>query len=191
VGAPAGEAEVTSSPRSGPYAGRMRAWPALCLCVALGIASLLAGCTPSPPGLPPLDGEADATAARLLELVNDARAATRGCGALGWHDAAAPLALEQRLGRAAQLHSDDMRATGAMSHVGSDGSTLRQRVDRQGYPWVALGENVGRGYATPESVVNAWLASDGHCANVMDAGFSQLGAGESGRFWTLVFARPR
>ena len=169
----------------------MRGVRFVCLWVALSIAGLLVGCAGGPPGLPPLDGEVDATAARLVELVNEARSAARSCGALGWRDAAAPLAIEPRLGRAAQLHSEDMRSMGVMSHVGSDGSSLRERVDRQGYPWWVLGENVGRGYATPEAVVNAWLASDGHCANVMGTGFSQLGAGEAGRFWTLVFARPR
>ena len=133
----------------------------------------------------------DETAIALHQLVNDARATSRSCGARGWFDAVPPLALEPRLTRAAQLHAEDMLATGTMSHTGSDGSTFTQRIDRQGYAWASAGENVARGYPTPEAVVDGWLGSDGHCANLMGGGFSDLGAGEADRFWTLVFARPQ
>jgi uncharacterized protein YkwD len=158
--------------------------------IALLVVSLLAGCAAAPPDPAPGDGEAG-IASRLLELVNDARATGRSCGGLGWRDAVAPLTLEPRLGRAAQLHSEDMRATGVMSHLGADGSTPAQRVEREGYAWRAVAENVARGFATPEAVMAGWLASDGHCVNVMHGAVSEVGAGESGRFWTLVFARPR
>jgi uncharacterized protein YkwD len=133
----------------------------------------------------------DETAIELHELVNDARATGRNCGARGWFDAAPPLALEPRLTRTAQLHSEDMLATGTMSHTGSDGSTFNQRIDRQGYAYATAGENVAYGYPTAGAVVAGWLGSDGHCANLMGAGFTDLGAGEAGRFWTLVFARPQ
>jgi len=133
----------------------------------------------------------DETAVALHELVNDARGSGRSCGTRGWFDAAAPLALEPRLTRAAQLHSEDMHDAGAMSHTGSDGSTFTQRIDRQGYAYATAGENVARGYPTPEAVMAGWLGSDGHCANLMHGGFTDLGAGESGAYWTLVFARPR
>lgn len=106
-------------------------------------------------------------AARMLELVNEARAAGRSCGSAGWFAAADPLALEPRLNAAAQWYSDDMHVNGAWGHVGSDGSTLRVRVDRTGYPWRALGENIAKGYTTPEHVMVAWLGSPGHCANIM------------------------
>ena len=133
----------------------------------------------------------DETAIRLHELVNEARATARSCGSRGWFDAAEALVLEPRLTRAAQLHSDDMHATGVMSHTGSDGSSLTQRLAREGYAYGRAGENVAWGYATPEAVVAGWLGSDGHCANLMGVGFTDLGAGESGRYWTLVFARPQ
>ena len=91
---------------------------------------------------------------------------------------------------AAQRHSTDMDTTGFMGHTGSDGSTLSLRVEREGYAWRALGENVARGYVTPEAVMSAWLASDGHCANVMNPAFDELGLGLEGWSWTQVFARP-
>jgi uncharacterized protein YkwD len=158
--------------------------------LALVVVAVLAGCAGAPPDAGP-GGHGDAAATRLLELVNEARATGRSCGGLGWRDAVAPLTLEPRLTRAAQLHSEDMRATGVLSHLGSDGSTPAERVERQGYRWRSVAENVARGYATREAVMGGWLGSDGHCANVMRADVSELGAGEDGRFWTLLFASPR
>lgn len=127
----------------------------------------------------------------LHDLVNAARAEQRSCGTEGVFAAAAPLSLDVRLMAAAQKHSVDMHENGFMSHIGSDGSTLRQRVEREGYAWSRLSENVAWGYATPEGVMAAWLGSDGHCANIMDPQVSELGLGLEGVRWTQVFARPR
>ena len=146
---------------------------------------------PDPEPHPDPDPEFGATAMRLLELVNEARAEARSCGARGWFDATHPLALEARLVRAAQGHSDDMNANGFFSHTGSDGSSPPDRVTREGYVWAAVGETIARGQSTPERVVDAWLASDGHCAILMSTRYTELGAGEASRYWTLVFARPR
>ncbi len=125
----------------------------------------------------------------MLELVNEARAVGRSCGSAGWFAAADPLALEPRLNAAAQWYSDDMHVNGAWGHVGSDGSTLRDRVDRTGYPWRALGENIAKGQSAPESVMAAWLGSSGHCANIMRPQFTELGVGRAGVSWTQVFGR--
>jgi uncharacterized protein YkwD len=159
--------------------------------IALVVVGLLAGCAVAPPDPASGDGDGDTIATRLLGLVNDARATGRTCGDLGRRDAVAPLVLDGLLLRAARLHSEDMRATGTLSHVGADGSTPAERVEREGYPWRRVAENVARGYATPEAAVGAWLASDGHCANLMLADVSELGAGEDGGFWTLLLAERR
>jgi len=127
--------------------------------------------------------------ARILELVNEARATGRTCGSAGWLGATDPLALEPRLSAAAQWYSDDMHVNGAWGHVGSDGSTLRVRVDRTGYPWRALGENIAKGHTTVESVMAGWLGSPGHCANIMRPQFTELGFGRAGVSWTQVFGR--
>lgn len=78
-----------------------------------------------------------------------------------------------------------------MSHTGSDGSSPVQRIDREGYSWSALGENVAFGYRNVASVMAGWLASPGHCSNIMNPNFTQLGAAEVDYYWTQVFARPR
>jgi uncharacterized protein YkwD len=146
---------------------------------------------PEPDPQPDPDPAFGATALRLLELVNEARAEPRTCGARGGFDATHPLALEARLVRAAQGHSDDMHANAFFDHTGSDGSSPADRVTREGYVWAAVGETIASGQSTPERVVSAWLASDGHCAILMGPGYAELGAGETSLYWTLVFARSR
>ncbi len=125
----------------------------------------------------------------MLQLVNEARVAGRTCGSRGWFEATHALALESRLSAAAQWYSDDMHHNGAWNHIGSDGSTLAERVDRTGYPWLALGENIAKGYTSPESVMAAWLASPGHCANIMRPEITEFGFGRTNVSWTQVFGR--
>lgn len=150
---------------------------------------VLGGCAVSTGrvGAPPPDASAEAI--EVLELVNEARSSGRSCGDRRY-SAAAPVSLEARLARAAQLHSEDMFAHDFMGHTGSDGSDLRKRADRQGYQWSRLGENVAWGYVSPSTVVNGWLGSPGHCANIMNPEFSELGVGLQGTSWTQLFGRP-
>jgi len=142
---------------------------------------LLTGCAA---GTPPRQ------AWELLSLVNEARRTPRSCGATAYA-AAAPLALDARLTRAAQCHSEDMQSTGTFSHTGSDGSSPGDRAAAQGYAWSRIGEDIASGFGSPASVMDAWLNSPGHCANIMDPTFQDLGTGVAGTYWTLDFAAPR
>lgn len=136
---------------------------------------------------PPSDTSDAATA---LRIVNDARAAGTTCGTTP-QPAAPPLRLEARLIQAAQAHSDDMQATRTMSHTGSDGSSPGERIARTGYRPQSWGENVAAGYRSAESVMSGWLSSPGHCSNIMNQGFTELGVARAGDYWTMVLARPR
>lgn len=127
----------------------------------------------------------------LLSLVNDARRSGYDCRSAGVFAAAAPLTLEPRLTKAAQGHADDMNVNTYFSHTGKDGSTLGTRVTRTGYSWWGLGENIALGYPDAAAVMAGWLGSDGHCANIMNPSFTQLGVGKSGSYWVQVFARPQ
>jgi uncharacterized protein YkwD len=139
--------------------------------------------TPDPPQLPT---ELDA----LLALVNVARAEARSCGSTPYA-ATHPLTLESRLTAAAQAHSVDMHTNAFMSHTGSDGSRLQDRVEREGYDWARLAENIASGYQSAASVMSAWLGSTGHCRNIMDPELSEIGLGLAGTSWTQVFGEPR
>jgi uncharacterized protein YkwD len=153
--------------------------------VALGV--LLAACSAVGPPVPPPDG----VAAQMLAQVNAVRVEGRVCGARGAFPSTHPLVFEAHLTAAAQAHAHDMHAHGFMSHTGSDGSSVGERVARSGYAAATWGENVAFGYPSVEAVMAGWLGSDGHCANLMDPAFTAFGAGESGNFWAQVFARPR
>ncbi|WP_224243377.1 CAP domain-containing protein [Hyalangium gracile] len=133
---------------------------------------------------------------QVLTLVNQKRAAGATCGGVSKPPVPA-LTLDTKLRCAARKHSKDMGDNNFFSHVGSDGSTFSQRITSAGYRWRSAGENIGAGYATPAAVVNGWMASTGHCNNIMNGGFKQLGVGYYSRsgspythYWTQSFAAP-
>ena len=125
----------------------------------------------------------------VLEALNRIRAEGRACGGI-YHPAAPPLAWDARLTAAARAHTEDMAAHGFLGHVGTDGSTVRERVEREGYLWSALGENVAYGPAQAEAALRAWAESPGHCANLMDPRFVHAGLWGREGYWTLVLGRP-
>ena len=118
---------------------------------------------------------------QVLDETNAARAAA-GC---------APLLPAPALTTAADRHTDEMAATGFLSHAGADGSSPRTRLAAQGFPALITAENVAVGFAAAD-VVDAWLASPGHRANILDCRLQFVGvserSGPGGQFWTQVFA---
>lgn len=121
--------------------------------------------------------------ARVVELVNDERARA-GC---------APVTVNTALTEAAQRHSEDMAATGTMSHSGSGGSSPGDRITSAGYSWSTYGENVAYGYSTPEQVMQGWMTSPGHRANILNCAFEEIGVGlaQPGHYWTQDFGTAR
>ncbi|WP_017546271.1 CAP domain-containing protein [Nocardiopsis prasina] len=112
----------------------------------------------------------------VVTLVNDERAAN-GCG---------PLRVDDRLAAAAQEHSEDMAARDYMSHENPDGEGPGDRAQRHGYDsWGA--ENVAKGQTSAEQVMEAWMNSPGHRANILNCGLESIGVGESGNAWTQKF----
>lgn len=158
---------------------------ALTLLAACSLADLPSVPTPAP-STPPTE-----FATAVLRLVNEARATGHDCGAEGVFAPAGPVTLEARLTTAAQAHADDMNAHTYFSHTGRDGSDIGTRVDRTGYGWRSVGENIGSGYPDADAVMQDWLWSDGHCANLMKPDYLHLGVGKRGEYWVQVFARPR
>jgi hypothetical protein len=130
----------------------------------------------------------------VLEQTNIKRAETQDCGQHGTMFAVGPLQLNEQLNAAAQVHAEDMANNNFMAHEGSDGSSPGDRADLAGYPSGFVGENVARGYDTPASVVQGWTDSDGHCRNMMNGDYDELGVGfavsNSGEeFWVQLFGR--
>ncbi len=142
----------------------------------------------------PAASEAASVSARVLALVNEARARNRRCGFRRF-DAVPPLAHSATLQRAAAAHAADMARRGVMDHAGGDGSTPAVRATRAGYSWRTVGENVATGQSTPEQVVAEWLDSPRHCSNIMDGDFTEMGVAvaesATGVFWAQVFGSPQ
>ncbi len=135
--------------------------------------------------------------ARVLELVNKARAAPRKCGSRSF-PRVPPLKMSAVLSRAALGHAKDMSAHKLFEHRGSDGSTPAQRATRAGYDWMAVGENIAEGAADAEAVVQGWLDSPGHCVNIMGAQFAEMGLAyftdldrKGTIYWAQMFGTPQ
>ena len=130
--------------------------------------------------------------AKALEVVNAARAQPRNCGANSFAQAA-PLQWDARAEQAAIGHSEWMSSMNVLTHTGAGGSDSGQRLRAAGYEWSAAGENVAADFPDIESVVDAWLRSTPHCANIMNPAFTELALGHAQgqkQYWTLVLARP-
>lgn len=148
------------------------------------------------PFAPPSPEPADDISGRVVALINEARRQSRRCGARSF-PAVEPLNLSAALQSAALAHARDMASGSHLSHEGSDGSLPADRVTRAGYSWIAVAENVAAGPSTAEEVVNGWLTSPGHCANLMSSRYTETGAAfafepasEKGTYWAQVFAAP-
>jgi len=124
--------------------------------------------------------------ATLLQLVNDIRKKGCTCGATVMPAVSAVIWNDQ-LAKAAYDHSVDMNTQDYFSHTGLDGSSPGQRITAAGYSWTSYGENIAEGYSTEQIVMNAWLGSEGHCKNIMNVGFKDMGVGRDGNYWTQDF----
>ncbi|HMG67023.1 MAG TPA: CAP domain-containing protein [Chitinophagaceae bacterium] len=124
--------------------------------------------------------------ADMLQLINNVRAKGCTCGTTVMPPVAA-LVWNDQLAKAAYDHTADMYTNNYFSHTGLDGSDPGQRITAAGYSWNSYGENIANGYATEQSVMNAWLNSEGHCKNIMNSGFKDIGAGRDGNYWTQDF----
>jgi len=134
----------------------------------------------------------------ILDEVNKARASARYCAAE--HFAAVPpVRWNPALADAARAHSSDMATQRYFDHRARDGSQVAERAERAGYAWRHIGENIAFGQRSPQEAVAGWLDSPGHCANIMNGGFTEMGAaygvtptGQVGIiYWTQVFGTPR
>lgn len=132
----------------------------------------------------PTNGNVSEDAAEVVRLANVERAAA-GCAALS---------IDDKLMTAAQRHSQDQADNKKMTHTGSNGSGLGDRVNDVSYQWSAIGENVAWNQQSPAAVMKAWMNSPGHKANILNCSFTEIGVGiatSNGPYWTQVFAAPR
>jgi uncharacterized protein YkwD len=151
--------------------------------------------TPSSNNTPPLSLTPELQT--LLTLVNETRSVQHTCGSKVYA-ATTALTANSKLSMAAQKHSQDMSVNQKLNHTTqpgainyTPGTTFDVRIKQEGYAFKTAGENIAQGYNSPESVLKAWLASEGHCRNIMNSGFTEIGLGKVGSYWSQSFASPQ
>lgn len=130
---------------------------------------------------------------KLLIELNAARAKPRQCGTQSFN-ATAPLAWNATLATAAEGNSRSMANNNYFDHKDRDGRTPGDRAELAGYDFQQIGENIAAGQDSVRKVVEGWLTSPGHCANLMNPQFRELGAAyatdpksDAGIYWTAMF----
>lgn len=145
-----------------------------------------AACVAPPPSPTAAAAAPVSLAAWQSEMLGDLNAQRAAVGV-------GPLTPCGTLQAAADGHSQDQANMDQMTHDGSNGSNIGQRADGAGYSgWQTLGENVAFGFTSVDSVMNAWMNSPGHRANILNAAFHDVGLSEvataSGvEYWTQDF----
>lgn len=144
---------------------------------ALGV--LLAGlaaCGDASPTGPAISADVE----EFVSLVNAHRVSV-GCAALEWDGPVAAVA---------QAHSEDMVARDFFSHTNPDGATPWDRLAGGGVTYSLAAENIAWGYTTGEAVLDGWLGSAGHKANIENCALTHHGVGLVDWHWTHVFITP-
>ncbi len=128
----------------------------------------------------------------IVEIVNQHRMQGADCGSRGVFAPTAPLAMQPNLWCAARVHSKDMAERNFFDHVNPDGESPFDRMMKAGYSFFTAGENIAAGNDTAEATMQQWMESDGHCANIMNPDFKEIGVGyhpggQWGHLWTQAF----
>ena len=129
--------------------------------------------------IPQVDSQVIAFENEVVRLVNDIRR----------QNGLNPLTANWELSRVARYKSQDMRERGYFSHTSPTYGTPFQMIKAFGLTYRSAGENIARGYSTPQAVVNGWMNSSGHRANILNASYTQIGVGyvAQGHYWTQLF----
>lgn len=100
-----------------------------------------------------------------------------------------PLTADWQLSRVARYKSQDMKDNNYFSHTSPVYGSPFQMMKSFGLSYRTAAENIAKGQLTPQAVVNAWMNSSGHRANILNPSFTKIGVGfvESGRYWTQMF----
>lgn len=129
--------------------------------------------------IPTTDSKVTSYEQEVIRLVNQKRA-ENGLKALTY---------DWELCRVARYKSQDMKDKRYFSHTSPTYGSPFQMIKNFGISYRSAGENIARGYATPEAVVNGWMNSSGHRANILNSSFTHIGVGyvADGNYWTQMF----
>ena len=145
----------------------------------------------------PTRSQTPVLASRALQLVNEVRARGARCGERSFGPAPA-VRLSGTLAGVAFGHAHDMAEHSYFEHQDRAGHSPAERVRAVGYRETLVGENIAYGPKSAEEVVQGWLESPGHCENIMDPRFAEMGiayapgqAAKRGLYWVQLLAAPQ
>ena len=129
--------------------------------------------------VPTLDSTAASYEQEVIRLVNEIRV-KNGLKALNY---------DWELARVARYKSQDMKDNKYFSHTSPVYGSPFQMIKDFGISFRSAGENIAKGYSTPQAVVNGWMNSSGHRANILNASYTHIGVGyvAGGNYWTQMF----
>lgn len=129
--------------------------------------------------IPSVDTSVTSFEQEVVRLVNEIRT----------ENGLKPLSHHWELSRVARYKSQDMRDNRYFSHTSPVYGTPFQMIKDFGISYRRAGENIAHGYTTPQAVVNGWMNSSGHRANILDSRYTHIGVGyvASGHYWTQMF----
>ena len=122
----------------------------------------------------------------VVSLMNQRRTQGATCGGTAFGSVGS-VVMNGNLRQAARDHSIDMFERSYFSHVTPEGKTFDQRIRESGYARQPMSENIAAGQTSPQAVVNGWMASDGHCRNIMNGAARDVGIGFASNYWTANF----
>jgi uncharacterized protein YkwD len=114
----------------------------------------------------------------FVDLMNIHRESV-GCAPLVWNGGVAEVAL---------AHSQDMRDRDFFAHTNPDGDSPADRLRNAGIDYRRMAENIAWGYPSGAAVLDGWLGSPGHRANIENCALTEHGVGLVGTHWTHLFA---
>lgn len=129
--------------------------------------------------IPSLDSTVTSYEQQVINLVNEIRV----------QNGLNKLKANWELSRVARYKSQDMHDNGYFSHTSPVYGSPFTMIKNFGISYRSAGENIAKGYSTPQAVVNGWMNSSGHRANILNASYTQIGVGyvTSGNYWTQMF----
>ena len=129
--------------------------------------------------IPQLDSSVASYEHEVVRLVNEIRQ----------QNGLKPLTENWELSRVARYKSQDMLDNRYFSHTSPTYGSPFQMIKAFGLSYRTAGENIAKGYASPQAVVNGWMNSSGHRANILNVSYTQIGIGyvAQGNYWTQMF----
>ncbi len=131
--------------------------------------------------IPTADSKVSSYESEVIRLVNEIRA----------QNGFKTLTADWELSRVARFKSQDMKDNKYFSHTSPVYGSPFEMIKNFGISYRSAGENIARGQATPQAVVNAWMNSSGHRANILNSSYTKIGVGyvSEGNYWTQMFIR--